>query len=158
MLQKWMGEFNRQEIRAVQGLGKYHLAQEHQTFAVDPATWDKWGKERPIERINLFHQYSPSAFDTYEKPKYAFLKTTPRANKRRAILPETELFEKRVEVPLKLKIDAPSKVSPVLLNKVLSKSWQVNYSWNTHLFQMQSSEYTLVENSFFRHDFPISNC
>ena len=64
MLQKWMGEFNRQEIRAVQGLGKYHLAQEHQTFAVDPATWDKWGKERSIERINLFHQYSPSAFDT----------------------------------------------------------------------------------------------
>ena len=46
LLQKWMEEFNREEIRAVQGLGKYHLAQEHQTFAVDPATWDKWGKER----------------------------------------------------------------------------------------------------------------
>ena len=45
LLQKWMEEFNREEIRAVQGLGKYHLAQEHQTFAVDPATWDKWGKE-----------------------------------------------------------------------------------------------------------------
>ena len=45
LLQKWMEEFNREEIRAVQGLGKYHLAQEHQTFAVDPATWDKRGKE-----------------------------------------------------------------------------------------------------------------
>ena len=33
-----MEEFNREEIRAVQGLGKYHLAQEHQTFAVDPTT------------------------------------------------------------------------------------------------------------------------
>ena len=38
MLQKWMEEFNREEIRAAQGLGKYNLAQEHQTFAVDPAT------------------------------------------------------------------------------------------------------------------------
>ena len=41
LLQKWMEEFNREEIRAVQGLGKYHLAQEHQTFAIDPATCDK---------------------------------------------------------------------------------------------------------------------
>ena len=78
LLQKWMEEFKREEIRAVQGLGKYHLAQEHQTFAIDPATCDKWGKERWIERINLFHQYSTSALDAYEKPKNAFSKTTPR--------------------------------------------------------------------------------
>ena len=41
-----MEEFNREEIRAVQGLSKYHLAQEHQNFAVHPVTCDKWGKER----------------------------------------------------------------------------------------------------------------
>ena len=41
LLQKWMEEFKREEIRAVQDLGKYHLAQEHQTFAIDPATCDK---------------------------------------------------------------------------------------------------------------------
>ena len=136
ILQKWMEKFNREEIRAVQGLGKYHLAQEHQTLAADPATWDKRGKQRQIEKINLFHQYSPSAFDAYKKPKNAFLETTPWVNKRRARLPELQLFEKRVEVSLKLKIDVPSKVSPVLLNKRLSKSWQVNYSWNTNLFEM----------------------
>ena len=72
MLQKWMEEFNKEETRAVQGLGKYHLAQEHQTFAADPATWDKWGEEPRIERVNLFHQSSPFAFDDYEKPKNAF--------------------------------------------------------------------------------------
>ena len=122
MLQEWMEEFNREEIRAIQGLGQYRLTQEYQTFGVDPATWNKWGKEHRIERVNLFRQYSLSAFDAYEKPKNAGLKTTPRTNKRSSRLPEPELFEERVEVPSKLRIDAPSKESPILLNKGLSKS------------------------------------
>ena len=40
VLQEWMEEFSREEIRVIQGLGKYRLAQEYQTFAVDPATWN----------------------------------------------------------------------------------------------------------------------
>ena len=120
-----MEGFNREEIRAMEGLGKYRFTQEYQIFAVDHATWNKWGKERQIEWVNLFRKYSPSAFDAYEKSKNAGLKTTPRTNKRRVWLPEPELLEQRVEVPSKLKFDAEWNVSPILLNKGVCESWQV---------------------------------
>ena len=62
LLQKWMEEFNREEIRAVQGLGKYHLAQEHQTFAVDPATGINGGRSAELKEltysINTHHLLS----------------------------------------------------------------------------------------------------
>lgn len=149
-----MDEFNREEIRAMESLGKYRFAEEYQIFAVDHATWNKWGKERRIEWVNLFRQYSPSAFDAYEKSKNAGLKTTPRTNKRRVWLPEPELLEQRVEVPWKLKADAPWNVSPILLNKGVCKSWQVLIAIPGHFYSKCSPLnvrwYLSVAESFLR--------
>ena len=122
-LQKWSEEFYVEESRAVRGLGKYRLAPGYDQFHIDPVKWNRWGPERQSQHISSFREFVPKAYDSYRKPSSAGHKTSPKAGKRRAELPEPKLFADRVPV------NPPPKkiaVTPLRLTKVGEGSnWRV---------------------------------
>ena len=91
-LNTWAKDFYPEEVRAIRGLGKYRLAPGYDRFQVDPMRWNRCGPERQAQHLESFRKFIPSSCDTYAKPKSAGLKSTPKSKKRRADLPEPELF------------------------------------------------------------------
>ena len=121
-LQKWSEEFYVEEIRAIRGLGKYRLAPGYDHFQVEPTKWSRWGPERQSQHIKAFREFVPKSYDSYKKPASAGHKTSPKSNKRRAELPEPELFADRVPEY------NPPAVTPLRLSKVgRSSQWQVRF-------------------------------
>jgi len=131
-LQKWLEELNVEETRAVCGLDKYRLAPGYEKFLVEPTTWNRWGPERQTQHIKAFREFVPKSYDTYKKPNSAGHKTSPKSSKRRAELPEPELFGDRVAGA------NPAPVTPLRLSKVgRTSEWQVGlinkeYSYKRH--------------------------
>lgn len=114
VLKKWVEEnFFAESVRALRGFGKYHLAPGYEEFKVDPLTWTQWSTERKQQHIDVFNNFVPKP--KYVKPAGAGQKPKPGSNKRRATLPEPELFSDRIEIednqekqvtPIKVKITA----------------------------------------------------
>lgn len=123
-LQKWSEEFYIEEARAIRGLGKYHLAPGYDHFYVDPTRWNCWSPERRRQHVNSFREFVPKSYNLYKKPGSAGHKTSLRSNKRRAELPEPEIFADHI-----LDVNPPAKktaVTPLHLSKVSrSSQWQV---------------------------------
>ena len=95
-LKKWIETYFKEARRAVRGIGKYRLSPEFSSFYVDPAIWAQWSEERRNQHFKAFLQ-SAQAPMTYEKPNLAGRKPGNSGNqKRRARLPEPELFEERI--------------------------------------------------------------
>ena len=90
-LQKWS-----EKTRAISNLGKYRLALRYDQFQVDPVRWNRWGPERQTQHVTPFRQFVPKSYDSYKKANSAGKKTSPKSKKRRAELPEAELFVDRV--------------------------------------------------------------
>lgn len=134
-LQTWSEEFYIEEARAIRGLGKYRLAPGYDHYHVDPTKWNRWSPERQSQHVNSFREFVPKSYDSYKKPSSAGHKTSPKSNKRRAELPEPEIFADRIpDVNPQAKKTA---VSPLRLSKVgRSSQWQVrlmNNDYNVHL-------------------------
>ena len=92
----WAEDLYLEQERAIQGLGKYHLAAGYDRFQVDPVTWNRWGPARQAQHLEAFRAFVPRSYDTYVKAKSAGLKATPNVTKRRTQLPEPELFMDRI--------------------------------------------------------------
>ena len=63
-----------------------------------------------------FRKFIPSSYDTCAKPKSAGLKSAPKSQKRRADLPEPELFVDRISPPPSKK--SITAVTPLRISKV----------------------------------------
>ena len=124
-LKTWAEDFYLEEVRAIRGLGKYRLAPGYDRFQVDPVRWNRWGPERQAQHLESFRKFIPSSYDTYAKPKSAGLKSTPKSQKRRADLPEPELFVDRISPPPSKKF--PTAVTPLRISKTgKDDDWKVN--------------------------------
>lgn len=131
-LQKWSEEFYVEETRAIRGLGKYRLAPGYEHFQVEPTKWNRWGPERQSQHIESFREFVPKSYDVYKKPASAGHKTSPKSNKRRAELPEPELFADRVP-----DVNPPT-VTPLRLSKVGKRSqWQVRLNHNDYFINRE---------------------
>ena len=107
-------DFYLEEERAIQGLGKYRLAPGYDHFQVDAVKWSRWGQARQAQHLEAFRDFVARSYDTYTKPKSAGLKATPHPKKRRAQLPEPELFSELIMPPACKKV----AVSPLVISKV----------------------------------------
>ena len=123
-LQNWAQDFFNEEVRAVRGLGKYRLALGYDHFLVDPIKWNRWGLERQAQHISSFRQFIAKSYDSYSKPSSAGHKASPAGTKRRAELPEPELFGDR-----SADLTPPAKkLTPLRLSKVAGGSeWPVRH-------------------------------
>ena len=110
----WAEEFYLEEETAIQGLGKYRLAPGYDHFQVDAVKWSRWGPARQAQHLEAFRDFVARSYDTYTKPKSAGLKATPHSKKRRAQLPEPELFSELIMPPACKKV----AVSPLVISKV----------------------------------------
>lgn len=122
-LQKWSEEFKVEETRAIHSLGKYRLAPVYDQFQIDPTRWNYWSPERQVQHVNSFREFLPKSYDSYTKPTSAGHKTS-KSTKRRADLPEPEIFADRipnVNPPLKKTALTPLRLSTV----GESSQWQV---------------------------------
>ena len=91
-LKKSIETYFKEAKRAVRGIDKYRLSLEFSSFYVDPAIWVQWSEERRNQHFKAFLQ-SAQAPMTYGKPNLAGRKPGNSGNqKRRARLPEPELF------------------------------------------------------------------
>ncbi len=131
-LKSWSEEFYLEEIRALRGIGKYRLATGYESFFVNPVLWNRWSPERQSQHVSKFREFVPKSYDTYTKAQSAGQKPSGKSNKRRAVLPEPEIFAERITV-----VDVhepPAKkhtISPLRLSKAGSTSqWQVCYRYN----------------------------
>eukprot|EP00794_Sanderia_malayensis_P004341 gene4341-4918_t len=99
-LKEWAEEhFFAEYIRAIRGLGKYRLAPDYRQFYVDPVQWNRWSVNRQEQHLSAFYEFVPRSYNQYQKPKSAGLNASATgAQKRRARLPELELFHDRVPV------------------------------------------------------------
>ncbi len=99
-LKEWAEEhFFAECTRAIRGLGKYRLAPDYDQFNVDPVQWNIWSINRQEQHLNAFYDFVPRSYNQYRKPKSAGLKASATGSqKRRARLPEPELFHERVPV------------------------------------------------------------
>ena len=86
-LQKWHDDYYVEESQALRGLGKYRLAPGYVKVK-----WNRWGAEQQAEHLQSFRDFVPSSYDQYTKPKSAGWKRSPKSTKRRANMPEPELF------------------------------------------------------------------
>ncbi len=99
-LKQWAEEnFFAECARAIRGLGKYRLAKDYVKFYVDPVQWNRWSVSRQEQHLKAFFEFVPKAYDQYQKPKNAGQKSSATgAQKRRARLPEPELFHDRASI------------------------------------------------------------
>jgi len=95
----WAEGFYLEEERAIQGLGKYHLATGYDHFKVDAVKWNRWDPARQAQHLEAFRGFVACFYDTYTKPKSAGLKATPPSKNLRAQFPEPELFSERTTSP-----------------------------------------------------------
>lgn len=112
--QNWAQDFFNEEVLAVLGSGKYHLAPGYDHFLVDPIKWNRWGLERQAQHIISFRQFIAKSYDSYSKPSSTGHKASPPGTKRRAELPEPEIFGDR-----SADLTPPAKkLTPLRLSKV----------------------------------------
>ena len=97
-LKTWI-QSNDSEVRqAIRGLDKYRLTPEFLIFYLEPAMWVQWSEERRSQNYEALLLCIPQVLE-YWKPKSAVQKSgNPGKNKRRARLPEPELFIKRADI------------------------------------------------------------
>ena len=127
-LQKWSEEFYLEETRAICNQGKYHLAPGYDQFHVDPVRWNRWGPERQTQHVTSFRQFVPKSYDSYKKPNSAGKKTSPKSKKRRAELPEAELFVDHVSPSDQT--SSSSNVFPLHLTRAgQSSDWRINFQF-----------------------------
>ena len=133
-LQKWSEEFYIEEARAIRGLGKYRLAPGYDHFHIDPIKWNRWSPERQCQHIKSFREFVPKSYDSYKKPSSAGHKTSSKSNKRRAELPEPEIFADRIpDVNPQAK---ETGVAPLHLSKVgRSSEWQVKLINHDYIYK-----------------------
>eukprot|EP00112_Aurelia_sp_Birch-Aquarium-sp1_P014208 Seg3052.3 transcript_id=Seg3052.3/GoldUCD/mRNA.D3Y31 product="hypothetical protein" protein_id=Seg3052.3/GoldUCD/D3Y31 len=134
VLQNWAAQYQTEEVRAIRGLGKYHLAPGYDKFFVEPTTWNRWGPDRQAEHLKKFSEFRPAAYNSYQKPKKAGHKASPDASKRRARLPEPEMFEDRLETQsfTHLQAKRPCTVSPLRITKCASS--ENNAEWKVSVY------------------------
>ena len=132
-LKEWAEEhFFAECVRAIRGLGKYRLAPDYCQFNVDPVQWNQWSISRQEQHLNAFYDFVPRSYDQYQKPKSAGLKaSTTGAQKRRARLPEPELFYDRVQVVDKADDNGDVPQGPVVTPLKLTKKRKSDKSENT---------------------------
>ena len=129
-LKKWIETYFKEAKRAVIGIGKYRLSPVFSSFYVDPAIWVQWSEERRNQHFKAFVQSAQSLM-TYEKPNLAGRKPGNSGNqKRRARLPEPELFEERI-----IEEEPNEQVTPVKIRRTGNdaNAWQVGYYKRTKL-------------------------
>ena len=127
LIESWAEEFYHEETRAIRGMGKYRLACGYEHFLVDPVKWNRWGVPRQEQHLEAFRNFVPNSYNKYSKPKSAGLKATPQSKKRRADLPEAELFVDRLdEIPVK-----KTTVTPFKIAKADGSNWKVSYLYNS---------------------------
>ena len=129
-LKKWIETYFKEAKRAVIGIGKYRLSPVFSSFYVDPAIWLQWSEERRNQHFKAFVQSAQSLM-TYEKPNLAGRKPGNSGNqKRRARLPEPELFEERI-----IEEEPNEQVTPVKIRRTGNdaNAWQVGYYKRTKL-------------------------
>ena len=127
-LQKWHDDYYVEESRALRGLGKYRLAPGYDHFYVDPGKWNRWGTERQEQHLKAFLDFVPCSYDQYTKPKSAGWKRSPKSTKRKANMPEPELFVERVSNPTSESVPAVKKtaITPLCQSKTGDDcTWQV---------------------------------
>ena len=97
-LKTWIQSYHSEVRRAIRGLGKYRLAPEFLNCYVEPAMWVQWSEERRSQHYEALLRCIPQVFE-YSKPKSAGQKPgNSGKNKRRARLPEPELFIERADI------------------------------------------------------------
>lgn len=92
------------------------------------------GDLRQCQHINLFREFVPKLYDSYKKPSLAGHKTSSKSNKRRAELPEREIFADRIpDVNPQAK---ETGVAPLHLSKVgRSSEWPVRLISNDYIYK-----------------------
>ena len=128
-LQKWYEDYYVEECRALRGLGKYRISPGYDQFYVDPVKWNRWGPQRQTQHLQSFRNFVPNSYDKYTKPKSAGKKASPKSAKRRADMPEPELFVERIQEGSNSVLAPACKktaVTPLRLSKAGNDShWQV---------------------------------
>ena len=96
-LETWIQSYYSEVRRAIRGLGKYRLAPEFLNFYIEPAMWVQWSKERS-QHYEALLPCIPQVLE-YSQPKSAGQNLgNSGKNKRRARLPEPELFIERADI------------------------------------------------------------
>lgn len=130
-LKTWSEEFYLEEIRALRGIGKYRLAPGYESFFVNPVVWNRWSPERQSQHVNKFREFVPKSYDKYLKPQSAGQKQSGKSNKRRAELPEPEIFAERIVVDVHQPSAKKDAISPLKQSKASGTSqWQVCCKYN----------------------------
>ncbi|KAJ7386734.1 hypothetical protein OS493_006747 [Desmophyllum pertusum] len=144
-LQKWSEEFKVEETRAIHSLGKYRLAPVYDQFQIDPTRWNYWSPERQVQHVNSFREFLPKSYDSYTKPTSAGHKTS-KSTKRRADLPEPEIFADRipnVNPPLKKTALTPLRLSTVGESSQWQSILYISVTGNAN-FRMTQTTFTMV--------------
>lgn len=117
MLKEWSESYYHEAVRAVRGIGKYRLAPDFQTFAIDPVRWIRWGCDRQEQHLDAFFLFTPEVTWLFKRPANAGQKST--VVKKRRDKDEPQLFSQRIgsSASPSSNPQANKKVTPLKLRK-----------------------------------------
>ena len=144
--------------KAIQVVGKYHLAAAYEEFYVDPLQWTEWSLSHQEQHIAAFSKFCARSYEQYENPTVLGLKHSSTTGMQRARLPEPELFIDAPDTHLRqhhrktMWILGDPKVTPIRLSKEATETdWHVSWSYfNTCYLSLWNS------NCYMKHHFQLT--
>ena len=110
---KWVNTYQDESQKALHYIGKYRVANEFVDFRRTPEVWNRYSATKKEEVINAFNKFVPRSYQ-YEKPKSAGYKPNAGKQKRRARLPDPEMFKERIDVAMERPAKLPREDGNVI--------------------------------------------